>query len=436
MSIIHSHAPRFAMSGSVALVLVLFLATASHAETRMAVPSIFRTCSDALDHSSNSIIDNDGHRTVTVKLDGGRCAIDFRLEGKAEFNDDFTDIVSLSRDGSLRLDVKDDGERRRLEIVPGSDDLVRTWSVNGRERAYDATAREWFAAFLVELDRRTAIGVDQRLPVLLRKGGVAAVLGETGQMRSDYARGVYYSKLAAVTRLSSGDLVRVLGQAASMKTDDYYASELLKNLGARAGDDAGVRAAMLRLIQGMSGDYYRAESVKELVGKGRLDASEMDFVIGVMPTMKSDYYKTEVLKKIVASGIVDPAQRKRLIALVPDIHEAAYAFEFVKALTASGDAKPGEARALVDAAATIGSDYYQYESFAAILRGPKLVEGDLLAIVKAVAPSKSEHYKSETLRLVLAHRAVTDAVRHAALDAADGMSAYYREEIARTLGRR
>ena len=238
------------------VLLALLLATAVRAETKPSAPAststLFQACPDALEHSSTSVIDNDGHRKVTVKLDGGRCAIDFRLEGKVQFNDDFTDVASLSRDGSLRLDVKDDGERRQLEIEPGRDGLVRTWKVNGREQAYDAAARAWFAGFLVELDRRTAVGVDQRLPVLLRKGGVAAVLEETGRMPSDYARGVYFSKLAGARQLSSAEVARVLDQAASMKTGDYYAAELLKNLGARAGDDADVRSAMFRLIQSKS----------------------------------------------------------------------------------------------------------------------------------------------------------------------------------------
>ena len=431
--------PSVSATRTAPVLAALLFVTSAHAATQPSAPassSIFHTGPDALEHSSTSVIDNDHRRTVTVKLDGGRCAIDFRLEGKAEFNEDFTDLMGLSRDGSLRLDVKDDGERHQLAIVPGHDGLVRTWKVNGRDQAYDAAARAWFAAFLIELDRRTAVGVDQRLPVLLRKGGVAAVLGETAQMPSDYARGVYYSKLAAATRLASADVVRVLDQAASMKTGDYYAAELLKSLGARAGDDAEVRSATFRLIQAMDGDYYRAESVKQAVGKGRLGAREMDFLIGVLPKMESDYYKAEVLKSTLAAGTVDAVQRKRLAVLAKDIHEDAYAFEFVKALAANGDPGPGGARALIEAAATIQSDYYLSESIGAILAGPALDEGDLLAIVKTAGKTPSEYYRSEMLRRTVAHRAATDAVRQAALQATGGMSAYYKEEVERATGRR
>ena len=438
MITLNCFALRALSSGCAGLVLALHLATPVSAATKAAPAAtspIFRACANALEHSSASIQEDDGRHTLTVKLNGERCAIDFRLEGKAQFNEDFTDLVSMPVDGRLRLDVRDGGERRQLEIEPGRDGLIRTWKVNGQERPYDDAARAWFAAFLIELDRRTAVGVERRLPVLLRKGGVAAVLDETGQMPSDYARGVYYSKLVEETRLSSADVVRVLDQAAAMKTSDHYASELLKSMGSRAGE-ADVRSATLRLIQSMSSDHYQAESVKQVIGSGKLSAPEMDLLIGAMQHMESDHYKTEVLKQLLAAGKTDAAQRKRLSLLASDIHGDHYAYEFVKALSASRDAGPGEARALIDAAATIKSDYYLSESLAAILANPALTEGDLLAIVKMAPPTKSEYYRSETLRRVLAHRAATDAVRRAALDATGGMSSHYREEVEQATGRK
>ena len=366
MKIFHRFAPRRSAWWYAGIILSCCVAAAASAATKPAPApssSIFRICPDALDHSSSSIRSDDGRQTITVKLDCARCAIDFRLEGKPQFNDDFTDLVSLSPGGFMRLDVKDDGERRQLTIEPGHDGLSHTWKVNGHEAPYDDAARVWFAAFLVELDRRTAVGVDYRLPVLLRKGGVSAVLDETGRMPSDYVRSVYYSKLADATQLSSDDVVRVLDQATSLKTNDYYASELLKHFGTAAGD-AKVRSAKLRMIQSMSSDYYRAESVKHIAGSG------------------------------------------------------------------------AEAQALIDAAATIESDYYRSESTAAILANPSLTEGDLLAIVKLTAPARSDYYRSEMLRRVLAHRAANEAVRRAVLDATDGMSSYYREEVERASARR
>ena len=347
---------RSALSVAVALLV----ATPARAETKTPAPTPFRACPGALDHSSTSIHGDDGRQTLTVKLSGTRCAIDFRLEGKVQFNDDFTDIASLSADGSLRLDVTDDGERYRLEIEPGREGLVRTWRVNGREQPYDAAAREWFAAFLIELDRRTAVGVDQRLPVLLRKGGVTAVLAETAQMPSEYSRGVYYSKLAAATRLSNADLARVLDQAASMKTSDYYASELIKDLGARAGADAGVRAAVFRTIQSMTSDYYRAEAVQQAVGSGRPSGQELEFLIDVVRKMDSDYYKTEVLKKILALDALTESDLVAIVKAVAPTGSEYYRSEMLHAVLAHRAVTDAVRQAVLDASGSMSS-YYRDE---------------------------------------------------------------------------
>src|SRR4249920_1333728 len=247
----HPSAPPTRVWRHAPIVLAVILAGAARAQTTSQAPasSFFHGCDGALANSSTSIHDENGRQKWTIKLEGTRCRIDFRMEGNAQFNDEFTDLASLSPDGSFRIDVTDDGERRQLEILPGRNGLEHTWKVNGREQAYDAAARAWLGSFLIELDRRTAVGAAQRLPLLLRKGGVSAVLGETAQMPSEYARSIYYAKLAAATHQSGADVVRVFDQAASLKTTDYYGAELLKAFGVRAGDDADVRAAMFRLIQ-------------------------------------------------------------------------------------------------------------------------------------------------------------------------------------------
>jgi hypothetical protein len=148
-----------------------------------------------LDKSSTSVQENDRERRMTIKLSGSGCSVDLSAEGKFDFNADFTDITRIDSNGFFRVDVTDRGVRRQLDIESRNGTLTRAWRVDGRERPYDAEARAWFASFLIELDRRTAIGVDIRLPILIRQGGVDAVLKEPALMSSDYARSQYYVKL-------------------------------------------------------------------------------------------------------------------------------------------------------------------------------------------------------------------------------------------------
>jgi bla regulator protein blaR1 len=399
----------------------------------LAVPAqSSRICGDELDSSSSSINSNNGRRRWTIKLRGSACTVDFRLEGNVEFNDDFTDIASLSSDGLLQLDLTDRGVRRQLDMKSNRGTIERRWRVDGVEQPYDAAARAWFAEFLVELDRRTAIGVDQRLPRLLRSGGVDAVLAETGMMHSAYARSVYYSKLANATRLSSANIVRIMDQAASMKTSDYYAAELIKNLGADAGN-AEIRSAMLRLIQVMTSDYYIAEAVHEAVGRSRLGENELGLLVDLFPRLHSDYYKTELLKQVVFGGTLDTAKLSTLARLARDIRSDAYAAEFIKMLAANSMGA-GIAASLVDAATSMTSDYYVSEVVASLTAIVDLNETLLLSMVRMADRTRSDYYKAEMLRRIVRHRAATDRVRDAVIDASEDMSRYYREEVRRAAG--
>ena len=392
-----------------------------------------RICSGDLDESSTSISDDDnGKRSWKVSLSGGGCKVGLHTEGKVEFNADFTDVASIGSNGFFRLDVSDGGARRQLEIESRNGTLERRWRVDGREQPYDAAARAWVADFLIELDRRTAAGVDVRLPQLLKQGGVDAVLKETELIKSDYARGRYYERLAKEARLTTADVTRILQQAAPLTKSDYYAHSLIAALAGRGITDEAQRAAVGRLIEGMESDHYRAESISLLVARGPVSASEMDFLLRMIPRMDSDHYQLQVLTHALKGGKMTAAQQAMLTSAAASIESDYYAAEFMKALMAAGSSTP-PAQAILKAMPQIESDHYRTEILGALLESPQLSEADLLGVV-AASDGMSGHYAAETLRRVLRHRAMTERVRMAALRVADGLSGHYAEEIRRAAG--
>jgi beta-lactamase regulating signal transducer with metallopeptidase domain len=431
-------------------------------------PTASRICARGLDQSSTNINDNGTRRRWTVRLSGPGCTVDLRTEGQVDFNDDFTDVRRVSADGFFRLDVTDGGTRRQLDIEPRGGDVSRTWRVNGAERPYDAEARAWFAAFLIDLDRRTAVGVDIRLPHLLKQGGTDAVLAETALMTSDHPRGRYYAKLIATSRLSPAEMTRLLSQAASLTKSDHYADELIGHAAKAGAAEETVRTALFSLIDKMESDHYRANSIGAVMGAGRPNAQDMTALMNIVPRIKSDHYKGEVLSRILR-GDLDPALRDALAKIGATIESDHYAAEFLKQLAGTGPMTAPGRQAFVEAAATIESDHYAVEVIGALatrqassrettaaalklvpriqsdhyrsealrhLLGTRdLVESDLVAIVAAAGGIRSDHYKSESLRGVLRHGAVTERVRRDVLAAAESMSSHYRDEVNRAAGR-
>ncbi len=394
-----------------------------------------RLCGGAgLDKSSSSIHENDHERRWTVKLSGRGCDVDVRAEGKFEFNSDFTDVARIDANGFFRVDVTDRGVRRQLEIESKNGTLMRTWRVDGRERPYDNDARAWFAAFLIELDRRTAIGVDIRLPMLVRQGGVDAVLTETGLMSSDYARSQYYLKLPQATKVSPAETTRILRQAGSMSGSDYYLAELVRVYSGNV-QDTTVRAALVDLVERMKSDYYQATSVENILGDRAPGQAEMDVLVRLVPRMSSDHYKTQVLLKVLKAPSITSSHRAAIAAASAAIDSDFYAAEVLEALARNGLSDDAVRRAFFDAAGKVESDHYHGVVLNAVLAGPSLAERDLLDVVANSKSIGSDHYQADVLERVARHRAATDRVRTAVLDASAGMSRSYADQVRRAVGR-
>ena len=422
-------------------------------------------CARGVKSSQNSMHEDGEERRWTVKVEGTDCKVEMRVEGRVEFNDDFTDIASISRDGYFKLEVLDRGTRRELDIRPSGGSLVRTYKLNGAEHPFDAEARAWFGTFLVALDRTTAIAVDIRLPQLLKRGGATAVLDETAQMPSDYARGRYYSALMERTRLTSPELTRLLDQAASLTESDYYASELLKSVGSRALEERAERAAVLKMLQNMESDYYRSEVMRTVMRASRPGPEEMNVLLTVVGSMESDYYQAEVLKQVMESGELDAAQRAQVARAASSMESGYYSSEILKTMASRGELTEAERAAffetlshikddyqrseilgvlirqgtpsqaqiemILKATEGMDSDYYRSEILGGLLAGSKLQESDLITVVTSVRNMGSDYYKDEILRKVLRNTGSTDRVRQAVIDAAETMGDYHRDEVRR-----
>lgn len=400
-------------------------------------PQADRLCGGAgLNKSSSSIHDDGGNRRWTVKLSGDGCTVDLRAEGQFEFTSDFTDISRISNNGFFRVDVTDRGVRRQVEIESRGGTLTRTWRVDGKERPYDAEAKTWFAAFLIELDRRTAIGVDTRLPHLVRQGGVDAVLKETALMSSDYARSRYYGKLPGATKVSSADAGRVLGQAASLTKSDYYLAELVETYsGPAVPQDAATRKALIQLVDSIESDYYQANSIERIIGAGTPASADVDVMLGLVKRMKSDHYKTEVMTKILRADNLGPAQQAAVASAAATVGSDYYAAEVLKALAQKGLRDESVRRAYFEAVGKIESDHYQGAVLEAFLRSPSLAERDLLDAVASTKDIRSDYNRSQVLERIARHSAANERVRTAVLDAASGMSKHYAEQVRRAVGK-
>lgn len=305
----------------------------------------------------------------TASWSGDGCSVDFRSTGDVKFNADFTDVISITNGGTLDVSADENGTTRRLFIRSDNGRLVRTYSVNGREQAWNDDAARWFADLLIDLDRTTAAGVEYRFPTLFAHGGAGAVLGEVEKMGGDYARSVYLRRLIDTQRLSDGEYQRAVTLAAHDMTSDYELSRVLRDVAERTSlDNDTMRRAYLDAVHKMSSDYERSRVLQTVFSKSTVSHEVAADAVRAAASFGSDYERSRVLLAAIESKALDKSD------LVPVIETAAKSqsdyekSRVLQAVAARWTLDADARKAYLRAADTIKSDYENRRVLSALVR--------------------------------------------------------------------
>ena len=307
---------------------------------------------------TNLINSENGSKSWVVRWSDGDCSYDMEARGEVKFNRDVTDIESISSGGSFTLEQHIGDDTKRLVVRPRNDGtLERSYSENGARHEFDAAAREWFAAALIALDRQTGFAVDQRVPALLERGGVDAVLQEVKLVETDYARRRYYTKLLSMRQLDRTQVKRVVEQAGADMSSDYELAELLVAVSKLDAFSDDSHPAFVAAAKKINSDYERRRALTALLQRDRLAPSTVQALLDAASTIKSDYELAELLidvsKRYAISDQTRPTYIKALGSIKSDYEHR----RVLTAIVAGGGLTPAVNRTLLQDATRIESDY-------------------------------------------------------------------------------
>src|SRR5258706_7155617 len=97
---------------------------------------------------------------------------DLRMQGNVEFNDDETDVKSITANGGFSIEESHGfSSRKYLVTADGAGQLTRRYMVDGREKPIDDEARAWLRATVPEILRELGVDVPARGQRILKRGG-------------------------------------------------------------------------------------------------------------------------------------------------------------------------------------------------------------------------------------------------------------------------
>lgn len=423
----HRRLPRpgttFATAAA-AVTLMLLSAGAAAAQTSCAMES---TAWRSTSHS----IHNDRHR---IELSRPGCELNVDLDGDLAFTADLAAIERLSRDGRLRIEERDGGTDRVLEVRPGPDGRPEyTFRVDRRDRPFDAEARAWLSGMLIQLFRGAGLAAEQRAAAILEHDGVPGMFAELELIPGDHVRSLYVRELLRSRRLDADQLRRLLAREAARTDSDHYLAATIEDVAATQEVSSAVALDMVGAARALDSDHYRYEVLRSLAGytdQAALRGAYLD----AAAEMDSDHYRYEALAAVLDRQELDPADVAAVLAAARRFDSDHYRSELLRRVR-PGDVTGAEtARAFLDAVAGMDSDHYAAQSLATLIDSDGLSADLLPGLIDVTRTMDSDHYRAEVLVRIAGRHHLTGAAREAYLRAMDGMeSDHYRGQVAQAL---
>jgi len=402
--------------------------------------------------SSSTHMENDD---VTIVTTLGACTIRLSAIGKFAFNEDFTDIGSVSSGGQVVLEVDYGAHARRLTVRPGNE---RIFKIDGEVRPFDAEAKAWLTETITYLLRRTGYQAEERARWILDKRGIQGLLDEFGQLHGDYTRRIYYQAAVESGKLDASGYERLVTLAGQSISSDYELAELLiavsrtqpltermqagfvtasKSISSdyerhrvltaalsRPGLTPAIQTGMLEAAADISSDYELATLLIELNNARRIDDAVWPAYFKAASSLQSDYEHRRVLDAAVSREGTSP---KILADVLRSAKQISSDYELAELLIEVGGSyvlddvlRP----AFFEAASTLNSDYEHARALGSVLRG-EVTRPVALGVLESAKSISSDHEMSELLIAVIRRVRMDDAIRAAIRADAETIGSQY-----------
>lgn len=336
--------------------------------------------------------------------DGWRRRVE--IQGKAEFNEDYSDVSGISEGGFLILEEDHNGQLQRLEVRRDqSGQLVRRYFFNGESRALDENGRKWVAALLLTAVRQGAIDADGRVKTLLRQRGVTGVLEEIASIGGDHAKRIYFLALLKNGSLNRGDLQKVLEATRTQISSDYEKANLLKHSADLFLADLTLSKSYFQVVSTIYSDYEQRQTLSALLQKKNISEAVLGQMLDSLATISSDYEKANLLKQGADVFLGHSSLSNAFFKAVSTINSDYEHRQILSALLKKNMSAAVLAQ-MLDSLAAISSDY---EKATFLLEASRLYTGDASlrnAFLKATETIKSDHERGRVLSALLRNKQI------------------------------
>lgn len=289
--------------------------------------------------------------------------LEVRLKGKAEFNDDYSELKTLTPFGSLRVRDSRGAQVRRLEIEADANGaLKRSYWLGDHPHAFDAEAQQWMTALMLELVRQSGFDAERRVARLFAQGGpdgVDAVIKEIALIKGDYGRSRYFRHLLKQPALDVAAVPRIVQQSASDISSSYEKRQVLSAVPSKFLSEAAVLSELIAAAGTIDSDYERGQIMAVFLQGATLTEAQLQAALQVIAGIDSDYEQAQALLRLASSQKVTSAALPQLFEAVKGIGSDYEQARVLLAFLKDNETDVEMMKRVIQSSSSISSDYEQ-----------------------------------------------------------------------------
>ena len=246
-----------------------------------------------------------GSRTVVVKH-----------LGSIRFSDNDEDVVNLSQDGRLLIEVSELLDTKGLEFTRHLDGSVhRRFFVNGIDTPMNGEAKAWMAKMLPEVLKITGINASERAQRILDRQGFEALLSELRRLPNSMVWVRYLQEVIKSDDLTKEQRLQLVQEVTATDVPDFHKSALLSKW-APQYSQVGLLENLLEAAETIGSDILQAQVLSAITRQSGVGKSGLLRVIESAERLDHDPIKADILKQVaeIAGGDGDVLMRLRQAA--------------------------------------------------------------------------------------------------------------------------
>lgn len=333
----------------------------------------------------NSIMINNDNDNLSVRYDG-----------QIHFNEDETEIQSISSNGYLKF--KRNGEELDAKNDPSGHLQIEITEGGRRLNPNDETGKRVEADAVKEL---IEIGFDakERMERIYKKGGATALMEQESLLKMDYVKAMYFEFLLSQDSLPANIQRNLARKIGSDLGSDYDRGRLLQQFPENYLQDTIVIRNWFESLQQMGSDYDKANAIVSLLHNSNSTIDPIAEVCDIVHNMGSDYEKSRIVRDCInrPGSSISELDFDKLLESIGEMGSDYEKANLIRALIGNQKQSGAHFDKLLDISEHINDEYDRVNLIKELVDAGVPADADFGRLISAVVHTNSDYDRGELI---------------------------------------